>query len=757
MPLPSDTADHAHSDRLSPRQSSSREEAVRFSVDAALIGRLGLELVARQETALTELVKNSYDADATEVILRFQDARSPGGTLEITDNGSGMSREQLMNGFMRLSSIGKLQQPVSPRFKRQRAGRKGIGRFAAQRLGSELEIQTQTVDSDTALRLTLDWDLFQPGKDLGSVEAHVESLPKSHPEGTTLRIRNLRDGWSDAELRRAYRYLRELLQPFPLDASGGKSDGGFRVGLQRVDGCATTQIADEESEIYSYALAQIDGWIDREGHGHCRVQSERLEIDEEMLIGSRNQDPRAPFAALHGVRFRAYYFIFRQRLIPKPYERAIEELAQRWGGIRLYRNGFRVLPFGEKEDDWLELDWSDALRRILAPHRNQNFFGFVEVMDQEGRRFEETSSREGLIENNAFAELRLFVSSALKSAVVRIAEARGRKQTKHQPDWPGALGAVTGLLRDAEARLREAASDTCSHQGAGDPEPHPRTISDTLNQVASQIHAATNQQERETRALLEELELLRVLASLGIAVGEFTHEIDFVLGAIRKGAERIARHRDGDTPGRRTVQDLAHNVERLLGYASYFRGALADSAQRNLTPQSLNGAVEEFVDLVRPAARRRGITLCVGAADGPVVSLPMHSAELAAILFNFLSNSQKAIARAGVPGRIQVSVGHIGDSVYIDFADNGDGIPPQHRERVFNAFFTTTAPPEASAVPPDDPRGTGLGLRIVQDIVTGRGGGVYVVEAPADFSTCFRVLLRAANKEEMEEWFATFT
>ena len=72
---------------------------VRFTVDADLVSRLGNELVARQETALSELIKNAYDADATAVRLRFIDTDKIGGTLIVEDNGTGMNREQLLPQF----------------------------------------------------------------------------------------------------------------------------------------------------------------------------------------------------------------------------------------------------------------------------------------------------------------------------------------------------------------------------------------------------------------------------------------------------------------------------------------------------------------------------------------------------------------------------------------------------------------------------------------------------------------------------------
>jgi hypothetical protein len=151
--LSRDPVDFGRVATLSQRLVAYDPETVRFSVDASHISRLGLELVAKQETALAELVKNAYDADATLVTLTLDAANRPGGTLTIVDDGNGMTRDELVAGFMRLSSQIKIAEPQSPRFGRRRAGRKGIGRFATQRLGTRLTVITRTVDAPVSLRL----------------------------------------------------------------------------------------------------------------------------------------------------------------------------------------------------------------------------------------------------------------------------------------------------------------------------------------------------------------------------------------------------------------------------------------------------------------------------------------------------------------------------------------------------------------------------------------------------------------------------
>ncbi|WP_370171234.1 ATP-binding protein [Sphingobium abikonense] len=94
---------------------------VRFTVDAGHIQRLGAELVGKQDTALSELIKNAYDADATKVVLTFTDYQQPGGTLVIEDDGSGMQDDVIRSSWMRISTASKVDQPLSPIYRRVRA------------------------------------------------------------------------------------------------------------------------------------------------------------------------------------------------------------------------------------------------------------------------------------------------------------------------------------------------------------------------------------------------------------------------------------------------------------------------------------------------------------------------------------------------------------------------------------------------------------------------------------------------------------
>lgn len=231
--LKNDPTNYSKILELSNQLAKFDENNVRFSIDAGIIDRLGKELVARHETAVSELVKNAYDADATKVVITFKESYKVGGTLEIEDNGLGMTKEQLINGFMRLSSSDKLHFPHSPRYDRKRAGKKGIGRFSAQRLGKKLTIITQTLEATKALKIVIYWDDFMGDKELSFITNEIEYIEKQKEEGTTLFIEQLRDSWSEAQIKRVYRYASETIQPFPISKtrkdSKSPDDPGFKL------------------------------------------------------------------------------------------------------------------------------------------------------------------------------------------------------------------------------------------------------------------------------------------------------------------------------------------------------------------------------------------------------------------------------------------------------------------------------------------------------------------------------------------------
>ncbi len=422
---------------LSSELSKFDENNVRFSVDAGIINRLGMELVARHETAVSELVKNAYDADAKRVKLTFIDSSELGGIIVINDDGVGMTREQLVNGFMRLASSDKIHYPFSPIYNRKRAGKKGIGRFAAQRLGKQLTITTQTEDSKQALEITINWDDFKNDKDLMIIDNKIEYKNRipNKKSGTRLLIKDLRDKWTEAQIKRVYRYASEILQPFPLAKVKLKTeDPGFKLICKRKEGEISEIIANDNTMFFEHALAEITGSVDDDGFMRISIKSQKLNYKVKDVILNQSK----PYKQIRNINLRAYYFVYESSYLSPQIKSFINEKAKEQGGIRLYRNGFRVLPYGETHlevpNDWLGLDASVRRRTVLPVHGNINFFGFIEI-DGQDDKFEELSSREGLLENDAFRELTDFGYKVLTDAATKVGSERGVKTRTNEKNW----------------------------------------------------------------------------------------------------------------------------------------------------------------------------------------------------------------------------------------------------------------------------------------------------------------------------------
>jgi signal transduction histidine kinase len=728
------------------------DETVAFSVDAALIDRLGRELVQKKETAVSELVKNAYDADATEVNLIFENTNSPGGTLKIIDNGHGMSRDRFINAFMRISSLDKINNPQSPKYNRQKAGRKGIGRFSAQRLGSKLVLVTKTQNMEMAIKVEINWEEYKGEKELVGIRHDIEEVSIDDEHGTMLTIGNLREKWTEAQIQRVYRYISDLIQPYPLSKERkddkNKQDPGFKANFYKLDNGEPKQIIDEESFVFDFALAKITAEVDSEGNATWSIRSKRFDLSEEgNKIGEVKNAPNSKFKYLKNVDLEAYYFIYKNEYIPPQQKTRIQELANENGGIRLYRNGFRVLPYAEPNDDWLRLDYSVRRTQILAPHGNNNFFGFIEIRDPESETFEETSSREGLIENDAFGELTDFAHRVLISGVLKISELRGTKGTTGQKDWEKKK--PEEKLQDANNQINEIINDL-DHLISSetlDPKNEQRNkrIISLLNETTDTIESASIDFQEQ----LGEMEMLRVLSSLGLIIGEFTHEIRQFLGALQLKSTHIEQYISNIPEAKELLEEFKSQFKSLRDYTSYFDSSVSHSVNRELEPIDLNVVVNRFEDVVQFDLERSNIKMDEIVRKGTdLYSTPMHQSEWASILFNLYSNSKKAIDRARVSGRIRLEIGSSNGEVYLKFSDNGDGIPQENEEKIFNAFFTTSSPSGPDEGTYDDVVGSGLGLKIIKDIISSYNGEIKLVEPPEGFSTTFYISVPKNNTEK---------
>ncbi|HWD18224.1 MAG TPA: ATP-binding protein, partial [Verrucomicrobiae bacterium] len=149
-----------------------------FSVDSALLSELGEKLVSSVHVALTELVKNAYDADATSVQITIKENAEGLPEITVKDNGSGMTLEEVRSYWMKIGTSNKVDNPHSKRFGRPRTGAKGIGRFCCRRLGTHLKLETCAKlpgGHYEETEIFFNWEAFTPGTDVGKITCEGSS------------------------------------------------------------------------------------------------------------------------------------------------------------------------------------------------------------------------------------------------------------------------------------------------------------------------------------------------------------------------------------------------------------------------------------------------------------------------------------------------------------------------------------------------------------------------------------------------------
>ncbi|GAB3787718.1 hypothetical protein GCM10028818_53070 [Spirosoma horti] len=248
--------------------------------------------------------------------------------------------------------------------------------------------------------------------------------------------------------------------------------------------------------------------------------------------------------------------------------------------------------------------------------------------------------------------------------------------------------------------------------------------------------------------------MLRVLSSVGLTIGQFIHEVrDYILN-MESDIKFLVEKLQADYVSLERLSILNRNIATFQTYTSYFDNVISQNVIRELVPIELQNTAERFWESIRNDAQKSGIIFNKPERSAVYLfTLPMHPSEWSSILFNFYTNSKKAIRRTKMPGSIKMECGFDLNQVYLDFSDTGDGIPEEDEERIFEEFFTTTSTANLeNIVSSNEITGTGLGLKIVKDIVTSYRGNVEVVAPRQGFNTTIRVTVPKASNKELDKY-----
>jgi len=759
-----------------------------FRVDTKLFRELGELLVGRDSTALVELVKNAYDADATHVSVVGRSLGDPAkGRILVEDDGLGMNSEDFERGFLTIAGRSKSgDNRRSPVFGRRYTGEKGVGRLAAHKLGTRLAVDSRkagdTPPGAQALawatsRTTaeINWDRIEQLETLDQIEAsravRVSEQRSSGSEvqsGTSLAIQPLRRAW-DTRAINAFLHEAATLVPLPMlyeelgesvvkgpllfsrmpvrDLTG--ADPGFRVSF-------LGELSPSDSVVPTEAAS---------AHWVAEVSHDRVAGTVEVFVAPTARCLRDFPSA------EAFHFVedIGCGMGPSFTARILQRSQKSWPmavrGVRVYMEGFRVPPYGDRRDDWLGLEadyrsrgaghLSRLLklkhdlprgdeREALAVQGSGAYLGAVFLHRETSSELEMLVNREGflpgpgldfladwcrvatdLIVRLGYAARQPKQSEKKRSKVRRRQRDASRKSDVNETPT---TSLVKGIGRDAIDALRDVEvvlqGDASLPPGATD--------------GIRQVQVSLKEIERVADELGREAVLWRVLASLGTELAAFVHEIN-ALGLEASGAVRdLDKALDAKTKSeqRRWVRKAKLRAldlsERIRRNAAYLVDSTSFEGRKRRSRQRLAQNFEKVLPFFQSRIEQKSIRV-INNIPPELRTPPMFPSELSGVFTNLLSNAVKFSEQGGA---ILVRAQETSERLEVVVENTGQVVDVAASARLFLPYHSTTVKADAVLG-----QGMGMGLTITRSFLVEYGGDIRFVHPSPGYDAAVRFWL----------------
>lgn len=726
-----------------------------FRPRARIIRTIGDRLISGPEAAVIELVKNSYDADARSVRITLVPPLKAGlGEIVFSDDGHGMALSDIRDKWMEPATSDKRTRSTSPGG-RKLLGSKGIGRFAAARLGSHLRlISTASISRDAATTLLerttiddLDWEQFEEARYLDTVSFAYRTELTDESPGTQLHITHLRDDWTEASINRLHDELRRLVSPI------NSEEGGFDIHLD-LSNCTIENSGFDGFAMLGVSNDLIDGarqdpWkvrpfpvLDASDYLVDGIFDENGTFEGTMSIQRAGTDPipislRVPLAEGEDpcgiVVVRLSIFDREAETIRSTAQKAgfghlgireARKILDKIAGIAIYRAGFRIRPYGDAENDWLTLDAKRVQNPSLKIGRNQ-VAGIISVDDEVSSSLVERSSREGLEENGSFRRLQNLLLTLLAEQV----EPRRRK-----------FRMSAGIDRRPQTNFREV-MQTAQHAWA---DALLSKIPAPDRQEAEKVIAReTDRLSDHVKELEERQAKLEAQVTLGLIVGEVMHQGNTPLSFIENESARLQRRQPT------LFDDTKEAAEDRADLPRIFNGLRASSASLRslfnaLSPLSgakrgkpQDYAVDRVIDRIQLFFRSRIVTMSVKFDVDPTVRAMIahgYEADLMTALTNLVDNALHWLAHRQIASphiRITGAKDEPGKgTIFVE--DNGPGVSEEFVDQLFDVGFSTRT------------NGTGLGLSIAREAMFRSNGDLVLV--PSEEGARFKLTITTADQ-----------
>ncbi|WP_020158716.1 sensor histidine kinase [Methylobacter marinus] len=653
----------------------------------------------------------------------FERAQKRYNTITVSDSGVGMSLADLERNFLVIGTPSRRKE-VEAALKRgdeqtPYLGEKGIGRLSAMRLGEHLKVKTAKATDTNFNILEIDWSAF------GDVDAMLDQIPiapiigdpkpNTDWSGTSIIISDLTENWTEPRVREMaeYDYAR-LTDPF--------SDAGSRPRIAIYWNGERMAIPIMSNALLNAAHACVNGTyeiIDDSPVLTCNFEARSLGFDhpvERQTLKLSEEDLQAAIIGKDGLvedsaltsigpfSFEAHWYN-RRRLSAIDTigeQRAVRELQEKWSGILLFRDRFRVFPYGEDEDDWLELD-RKALRRSGYTLNKTQFIGRVNISRTRNPMLVDQTNREGLRETSEQYVLLQVLRYAVQDRLGAFMHDVERQYKHNKVDFSDAQAKVTKLEDRARTAIRKLKKLTPT-EGNEAIEDLQQTLFE-FSEFAAQARRRIEEVEQESRQMVE-------MAGVGLMVEVVAHEL---ARASENALRALTKLKDNDVPDRlRSYFNTLQAEMKSIGTRVRVLDPMSVSGRQRSEVFALDELIRDAVGAHEAQFKRHKITVVLDLPGRPL-NLRAVKGMIVQIIENLISNSVYWLdmrAEREPSFKAEIRIGLSSAPPTMTFEDNGRGIAPENHEQVFKMFFSLK----------DNRRRRGLGLYIARDAAQYHGG-----------------------------------
>ena len=722
-----------------------KPESLSLRPYARLLTMLGDQLIKNERIALVELIKNAYDADADRVEVRFEGFKedltyNAQSCIVVQDDGAGMTADTVRKEWTNPATPAKYLAKRDGREKtldKQRViqGEKGIGRFAVLKLGRVITITTRCRDADQETVLT--WDLSRFDDDFVTEDGEPRDIfldqikidySQRRPaklmgvnHGTIIEIRNLKGAWDKEIIDRLCRDVSDLTDPVSR-MTHHEADDPLKIDIffngkllmNETDSAEELKSLIEEKAVlkihglfdssknaFSFQTgidktevslkdAKIAGlWVWRQRFRRTSVDAAARQIPMPLAQRSDGDvdhcETRGAGFTCGNFGFQFHIFDFSRGIDGRYALTQLEKNLLKGHRIYLYRDRVRVYPYGDPDDDWLNIDVTRGVGRAGDFFSNDQIIGWIDITQKDNPMLRDKTNREGLIETGGAARDLIFLVQVFLSYVKQYPYSRYQQKQRQRN--------TARFVRDGVV-IRHLAGLKDGLQKEG------------YESQAREVAKIEAEYQREKNYLSQRAEVTEDLAGVGLSVEMASHDVMILMNRAQDVGKRLARM--ARTAGN---DEILEQTDMLVGVLQQVADGMRDvqimfkSSRRRRKSLRVEPVLDKIHHIYKALLERKNIRYRKDRVSGSPLAATTTDGVVMQVLVNLFDNASYWLDVVD-PAKREVCVTVDGERGELIFSDSGPGIDPEDLPYIFEPFYSGKGQ-----------EGRGLGLYIARQLL----------------------------------------